>query len=73
MVKERPKRRFQVSLKSLLTFSVFAAMATALIFKIADAGPLAFGLVILWLIVSSPFFFVAEVVDWLLGVNQRKQ
>ena len=70
---EQPSPHFQFSLKSLLTYSVFAAVAMSLIIKVASTGPLAIGLVALWLIVTSPFMFFAEIVDWLLGVNKDKK
>ena len=70
---ELPNRNFQFSLKSLLTYSVVAAVAICLIVKMASASPLAIGLVVLWMIVTAPFMFFGEIVDWLLGVNKRKQ
>lgn len=70
---EQPSRPFQFSLKSLLTFSVVAAVAISLIVKMAFASPLAIGLVVLFLIVSAPFMFFAEIVDWLLGVKKPKR
>lgn len=70
---EQPSRPFQFSLKSLLTYSVVAAVAISLIIKMASASPLAIGLVVLFLILTAPFMFFAEIVDWLLGVNKHKK
>jgi len=70
---EQPSRNFQFSLKSLLTYSVVAAVTISLIIKLASASPLAISLIVLFLIVSAPFMFFAEIVDWLLGVNKRKE
>ncbi|WP_442505672.1 hypothetical protein SH528x_004471 [Novipirellula sp. SH528] len=69
---KQPSRRFQFSLKLLLTYSVVAAVAISLIIKMASASPLTIGLVALWMIATAPFIFFAEIVDWLLGVNKQK-
>jgi hypothetical protein len=66
-------RKFQFSLKSLLIYSVVAAFAFSLILKMATWSLLAIGLFALWLIVTAPFMFFAEIVDWLLGVNSGKK
>lgn len=70
---EQPGRHFQFSVKSLLNYSVVAAVAISMIIKMASASPLAIGLVAIWLIVTAPFMFFAEIVDWLLGVNKHKK
>ena len=70
---EQPSRPFQFSLKALLTYSVVAAVAISVIIRMASASPLAIGFVVLWLIVTAPFMFFAEIVDWLLGVNRNKK
>jgi hypothetical protein len=70
---EQQKRHFNFSLKSLLTYSVVAAVAISLIIKIASASPLAIGLIALWLIVTAPFMFFAEIIDWLPGVLKPKK
>ena len=70
---EQPSPHFQFSLNSLLTYSVVAAVAVSLIIKMASASPLAIAFVTLWLIVTAPFMFFGEIVDWQLGVNKHKK
>lgn len=67
---KQPDRRFQFSLKRFLTYSVVAAIAISFIVRLANASPLAIGLVALWLLVTLPAMFFADIVDWLLGVKK---
>lgn len=67
-----PRTPFQVSLKSLLIYAVVAALAITTLVKLASVGPMAIALGILWMIITAPFVFFADVVDWLLGVKKRK-
>lgn len=66
-------RKVQFSLKSLLIYSVVAAFAFSLIIKMASWSLLVIGLFALWLIVTAPYMFFAEIVDWLLGANSGKE
>ena len=70
---EQQKRPFQFSLKSLLNYSVIAALAISLIIKLASSSLLAIGLILIWMIVTAPFIFFAEIVDWLLGVKKPEK
>ena len=67
---KQPGSRFQFSLKSFLTYSVVAAIAISFTVRLANASPLAIGLVALWLIVTLPVMFFADIVDWILGVKK---